>query len=149
MPGISLLRPQYTSLGTVATRLAGGARQVAHETDQSALSALVEGRAAGGQDDVIVQEVTAASFEHSRDQGSGRQAPQEHPVAAAAPREAAGDFSAEAKSPPAERAPAFGLLVAAPLAMPERLRAAEQAYGYSREVLRMAGKPGGTLNSAS
>lgn len=149
MPGISLLRPQYTSLGTVATRLAGGARQVAHETDHSAVSALADGRAAGAQDEVVVQEVTAASFEPSQDQGNGRQAPQEQPATAAAPREASGDFSVEAKSPSPERAAAFGLLVAAPLAMSERLRAAEQAYGYSREVLRSASKPGGTLNSAS
>lgn len=154
MPGISLLRPQYNSLGTVATRLAGGARQVAHEQDLAAVSALGDTRAGGGQEEVIVQEVTPFPYEQPQDQDGKRQPPRDQaaaPAKPAAPRETvAGEFTVDPHLPPPERMAPPGLLVAAPLAMPERLRAAEQAYGYSREVLRGGvGKPGGNLNAAS
>ena len=67
MAGISLLRPQYSNLGSVARRLASGARQVAHETDESSIARLSEGHASGGQEESALQDVVIPSFEQRRD----------------------------------------------------------------------------------
>ncbi|HEY4135854.1 MAG TPA: hypothetical protein VGO34_11640 [Alphaproteobacteria bacterium] len=142
MPGISYLRPQYTNLGS-ATRLAGGARQVAHETDLDQIAALGEGRSNGGQEEALLQEVvprTAADQQGGQERQDNKEPPQPpRPLGAPqAPlgRDAnGGDFHVDPHLPPIERMAATGLVVAAPLLMSERLMAAEQAYGYSRDVL--------------
>lgn len=143
MAGVSLLRPQYNNHGMVATRLAGGARQVAHESGQGDLAGLAESRAADGEDETVPQEVTAQPFEEPREREGRRREPRHQAAAsaAAAPREAAGEFRVDPHLPLPERMAPAGLVVAAPLAMPERLRAAERAYGYSRDILNAAEKP--------
>jgi hypothetical protein len=146
MPGISSVRPQYNSLGIVATRLAGGARRVAHESSKGDIAVLVEARASGGQDDTVPQEVVAQPFDKPRDGESGRKQAREQALSApAAAAEPAAEFRLDGP-PRSARAVPFGLVVAAPLAMPELLRAAEQAYGYSRGALP---KPGDQLDAAS
>ncbi|MFN4282116.1 MAG: hypothetical protein ACK4NA_05690 [Alphaproteobacteria bacterium] len=142
MAGVSLLRPQYNNHGMVATRLAGGARQVAHESGQGDLAGLADGRASGDPDDTVPQEVTAKPFEEPREREERRRDPRDKPAApaAAAPREPAAEFRVDPHLPMPERMAPTGLVVAAPLAMPELLRAAERAYGYSRDILRAADK---------
>lgn len=154
MAGISLLRPQYTSLGTAGARPALGARQVAHEADQNEIAGLSEGRSNGGQDEAAVQEAAVPSFEQ-RSQQEGKQPdkgdrPPPAPAVAAAPRETGGEFHVDPHLPPPERMAPVGLLVAQPLPMPERLRVAEQAYSASRDILQDgAAKLGSGLDAAS
>jgi hypothetical protein len=154
MAGISLLRPQYSSLGSVAARFAAGARQVAHETDPGGIAGVSESHGNGGQEEALQEPRLQPPF----DQGAprdDRQAPPRRPpppsagAAAAAPREPAGEFHVDPHLPPPERMVAVGLMVAQPLPMPERLRAAQQAYGASRDILRgIAVKPGNGFDSA-
>ena len=133
MPGISLLRPQYNSFGAVA--------------------GLSAARATGSQDDSILHEV-AAEFDKPQDRDGRRRDSRDPaadaPAAVAAPTS---NIHVDPHLPLPERMAPIGLLVAAPLAMPELLRAAAQAYGYSGEVLRAADKlgnpPGGQLDAAS
>lgn len=150
MAGISLLRPQYNSLGSVATRLAGGARQVAHESTNSDVAGLLEARAGGGQEDTVPQEVVAQPFDKPRDRDGERKEPrgQARAPSIAATSEPAAEFRPDSHQP-ADRIIPVGLVVAAPLGMSERLRAAKQAYGYSSDVLRGVAKTGGQLDAAS
>ncbi len=133
MPGISLLRPQYNSLGAVA--------------------GLSAARASGDQDDSLVHAAVGSPFDKPRDRDDRRhdgRDPLAAPAAAAAPT---ADVHVDPHLPLPERMAPIGLLVADPLAMPELLRAAAQAYGYSRDVLRAAANqgnpPGGQLDAAS
>ena len=134
MPGISLLRPQYNSFGAVA--------------------GLSAARASGSQDDSILHAVAAQPFDRPQDRDGrrpdSRDVPAEAPAAAVAPTS---DIHVDPHLPLPERVAPIGLLVADPLAMPELLRAAAQAYDYSRDLLRAAAKlatpPGGQLDSAS
>jgi hypothetical protein len=153
MAGISLLRPQYTSLGAAGARSAHGARHVAHEADQNEIAGLSEGRSNGGQDEAAVQETMVPSFEQ-RSQQDGKQPDKgDHPVpppVAAAPRESGGEFHVDPHLPPPERMVPAGLMVEQPLPMPERLRVAEQAYSASRNILQDGVvKPGSGLDAAS
>lgn len=152
MAGISLLRPQYSTLGNVAGRFAAGARQVAHEADEMPIAGVSESHANGGQDEALQEPRLQPPF----DQRPPRDDRQSHPrqSSAAAPsaealRETAPDFHVDLHLPPAERMVGRGLLVAQPLAMHERLRAAEQAYGASRDIVRgILAKPGNGFDSA-
>lgn len=153
MAGISLLRPQYSSHGTVGARHAHGARQVAHETDLSEIAGLSEGRANGGQDEAAVQETTPQSFDQ-RSQQDDRQPqkgePPAVPAGTAAPRAAGGEFHVDPHLPPPERMAPSALVVALPLPMPERLRVATEAYGASRNILQTGQeRPGHGFDGAS
>ena len=153
MAGISLLRSQYSNLGNVAARFAPAARQVAHEADQNVVAGLSESRANGGQEEAAPQEPRPPSFDprsprdDSQSQQQDRPSPPSGSVAA---REPANAFQIDPHLPPPERMIATGLLVAQPLPFYERLRAAEQAYGASRDILQDAQvKPGHGFDAAS
>jgi hypothetical protein len=152
MAGISLVRPQYTSLGGAA-RFTAGARQVAHERDLAQIAETAESRASGGQDEAMADEVPRPSDQSEDGKGNGNQAKRRPrppaPAAAAEPAETL--RPQEALRRPADPTGDAAFLVAGPLPVCERLRAAEQAYGYSRDVLRAesAAKPGGQLDKAS
>jgi len=150
MAGISLLRSQYSNLGNVAARFAPGARQVAHETDQSVVAALGESRANGGQDEAPPP-LQPFDQRSPRDDSQPRQRDRPAPPApVAAAREPANEFHIDPHLPPPERMVATGLVVAQPLPMHERRRAAEQAYGASRDILQDGqAKPGHGFDSAS
>lgn len=153
MAGISLLRSQYSNLGNVAARFAPVARQVAHETDRNVVAGLSESHANGGQEEAAPQEPQPPLFDprspHDDSHSQQRERPSAPPAAAAA-REAGNAFHIDPHLPPPERMIATGLVVAQPLPFYERLRAAEQAYGASRDILQDAqAKPGHGFDAAS
>lgn len=155
MAGISLLRPQYSNLGSVAMRLASGARQVAHETDESSIARLSEGHASGVQEESALQDVVIPTFDQRRDPDKkdsreGGHAVPASSASAPAASEAGPEFRVDPHEPASERMTQTGLVVAQPLPLPERLRAAEQAYGATRKILQSAlAKPGNGFDAAS
>lgn len=153
MAGISLLRSQYSNLGNVAARFAPAARQVAHETDQHVVAGLSESRANGGQEEAAPQEPRPQPFDprSPRDDSHSQQHERpSSPSASVAVHEPGNAFHIDPHLPPPERMIASGLVVAQPLPFYERLRAAEQAYGASRDILQDAQvKPGHGFDAAS
>lgn len=150
MPGISLLRPQYSNLGSVAARFAAGARSVAHEQDQTQLSELGGGRGLGAQDEAFTEASRQSDHSDDGQKRSGqeqRQAPGGSAAAGSEPNEA---FRPQSFAAPGEPVQGASFLVAGPMPVVERLRAAERAYGYSRAVLHgNDDKPGSQLDAAS
>jgi hypothetical protein len=153
MAGISLLRSQYSNLGNVAARFALAAHQVAHETDQNVVAGLSESRANGGQEEAAPQEPRPQPFDprSPRDDRQSQQHERPSPApATVAAREPGNAFHIDPHLPPPERMIATCLVVAQPLMFYERLRAAEQAYGASRDILQDAqSKPGHGFDAAS
>lgn len=150
MAGISYLRPQYNNLGSPVTRLAGSARQVAHEKDLAEIASLAEGRNAGGSEEPLLQEVVPRLSDEQHGADSGRKESQQQTPADVAAPPAGGNFRVDPHLPPTERMTAAGLLVEQLAPMSERLRVAEQAYSASRNILKgILVRPGNGFDTAS
>jgi hypothetical protein len=125
--------------------------------DINQIASLGEGRSNGGQEEALLPEVVVrAPADQQGGQGGQdkdsqkQQRPPAAPQAAVGRDASGGDFHVDPHLPPAERMAGTGLVIAAPLPMSERLLAAEQAYGYSRDVLNGGqAKPGEGFDSAS